>query len=319
MTQKRFQTKSVGQIRSKPSRGGKKWVLAVDPFKPIHIQPLKDMVEALAEKTNSQVIASFVLAPASVNWTGEFSGPWMKKYKPMATQKLESLFKDHHFKTTVIACAKSGLRAAVQTLTQFAKKVNAEFIVLTTHSAEGVLPWSLGNFAETLILATKTPVLIVNPEHHVPKVVRRLLVTTDLSRKSGQYVLKVGDFARSIGAEVILYHKQVDPLDPVIQQGVYSLGGGWVSVQNFIDDERETKSRQLEKMETLLSRRGVSVSQVLETGPQNIVESINEAAEIHTVDMICVFTEASPLSAAILGSVARGLVRTAKVPIMVRR
>ena len=72
---------------------------------------------------------------------------------------------------------------------------------------------------------------------------------------------------------------KADPLDPLIQQGVYSLGGGWVSVQTFVDSEIEEKNKQIEKIEAVLRKRHVQVSHIVDSSSGGLIESIEKGRQ----------------------------------------
>lgn len=301
------------------SKNGKIWVMAVDPFSQMNLRPLWESVESLSEKFNATVKVAYVLSPAGLNWTGEFSGPWFKKYGPLAEAKLASVFPDSELEQHVLKCETSGQAAAAECLFKFAKKQKAECLVLSTHGRKGVERITMGSFAETVINVSPLEVLTLNPAHKIPTRIDKILVPTDLAKASEKYVLEMGEFARPLGAEVIIYHKQPDPLDPIIQQGVYSLGGGWVSLQSFFESELQAKSDQLVKLEKKLETKGIKVSHVFDTSPQSLIDSIQHTALQMKADMVSVLTRSGPWRASLLGSVARGLVREMKIPVLVRR
>lgn len=292
--------------------------MAIDPFNATEMAPMWGLIRPLAEKSGAQVQAVYVLAPSSFNWTGDFSGTWMKKYKPVAEKKFSEALPEE-VKKTIIPCHDTGQRSAVHALIAHAKKVGADCIVIFTHGRTGLERVALGSFAETLILTSKIPVLVLNPSSKVPANVKKILVPTDLSRKSEKFVTSIADYAKNIGAEIVLYHKQPDPLDPIIQQGVYSLGGGWVSVQSFIDEEWEQKNKKLTHLEDEIRKRHVPVSHVVDSSPGGLIESIEKAAKENGADMVSVLTQSGSWSAVLLGSVARGLVRSSPVPVLVQR
>lgn len=312
----------MAATRQKASRTkllGKNWVIAVDPFSDLDFHPLLQLVKTLAEPSEATLHALYVLAPATLNWTGDFSGPWRAKYLPVAQAKMAEIFAGTGFETAVVTCREPGQRSAVKSLLSHAKKLKADRLIISTHARTGLERLTMGSFAESVIVASKIPVLVVNPTAKVPSSVKKILVPTDLSKKNEKFVRGVADYAKRLGAEVVLFHKQPDPLDPIVQQGVYSLGGGWVSVQNFMDEEMEERTRQIEKIESDLRRQDVPVSHVFDSSPAGLIESINRAASDSGADMISVLTQSGEWTAAILGSVARGLVRSAERPILVQR
>ncbi|MGE0528994.1 MAG: universal stress protein [Bdellovibrionales bacterium] len=309
----------VKNVSARRKASGKLWIMAVDPFTEFDLKALKSFTYPLAEKAGAQVQATYVLAPASLNWSGDFNPPWMKKYVPVSEASLADALQGDPVTWKVVTCKESGQRASVNALLSHAKKAKAECIVLSTHARKGLERWALGSFAETLMLASKIPLIVVNPSYSVPSAIQKILVPTDLSKRSEKFVLSLTRFAKSVGAEMILYYKQPDPLDPIVQQGVYALGGGWVSVQSYMDEELSAKTKQLQKLESVISSKGVPVRHIVETSPTALVESINKAATDHGCDLTAVLTHAGALTAALLGSVARGLVRHSPVPVFVQR
>lgn len=305
--------KKVSSVKRKT---GKIWVVAVDPFAKVTGESVVDFALHLGEAARAFVQPTYVLSPASLNWTGEFSGPWLKKYLPLAEARMQELFGD---KGRVVVCKDSGTRAAVKALVADAQKVGAESILISTHARHGLERLALGSFAETLILASKIPVTVLNPQALKTSEVKKVLVPTDLTKASQKFVMAMTEQAKKWGAELILFYKQPDPLDPIIQQGIYSLGGGWVSMQSFIETELAEKTEALEKLEKTIKKDGVNVSHVIDSSPASLIESITKAAQEQRADMIAVFTQAGPTTANLLGSVARGLVRESPVPVMIRR
>jgi len=319
MAAARKNTKARSKTVSKPRKTGTTWVMAVDPFGGVDLEPMWHLVKPLSERFHAKVQAAYVLAPAGFNWTGDFSGTWRKRYLPIAEEKLAAALPDKHLSKEVIPSLKSGQGAAAKALIQYATKLKAECLIISTHGRTGLERIAMGSFAETVILTSKIPVLVINPAHKVPHEVKKILVPTDLSQKSEKFIESVADYAKSLKAEIVLFHKQPDPLDPLIQQGVYSLGGGWVSVQSFIDEELAQKNKRVEKLEKMLRKRHIDVSHVFDSSPEGLIESIERAAKENDADMVSVLTQSGSWGAALLGSVARGLVRNSSLPVLVTR
>jgi nucleotide-binding universal stress UspA family protein len=300
-------------------RAGKIWVIAVDPFSDFDHKPVFEFAKQAAEQAGARLRAVYVLAPAALNWTGEFSGPWKKKYGPVAAAKLDEVLGTLNWEREVITCSDPSLKKAVRTLQAHARKLKADCILISTHARTGLRRMAMGSFAETLILDTKTPVIVIHPDKSVPRKVRKILVPTDLDKHSVKFIASIADYAKKIDAGIVLYYKQPDPLDPIVQQGVYSLGGGWVSVQSFIDEELQRKAKTIEKIEKRLRKKGIEVNHILDSGPGDLIEGIDKAAVSEGADMVSLRTEAGAWTSAILGSVARGLVRHGSLPLLVQR
>lgn len=319
MSKKALAKKSSGQKVSKPSKAGKNWVLAIDPFSDLDLEPLICFAKAAAAKSSGRLIAAYVLSPESLNWTGEFSGPWIAKYKPVAEKKISELKARYGMDVEVIPCRSTGLSASVETLVKFGKKVKAEGLVVGTHGRSGLERWVLGSFAETLVLAAGRPVVVVNPAHSVPQDVRRIVVPIDLSPATLKFVPKIGEWAKSMGADVDLYYKLPDPLDPILQQGVYAVGGGWVSVQSYLDEDTKDKEQTLRDLVRKLEAKGVKAKWTIDTSSPSPIQGVVDYAQKSGADLIAVLTQSGKLTAAVLGSVARQLIRTSAVPVIIFR
>lgn len=319
MSKKSRTKKSAGQKVSKPSKAGKNWVLAMDPFSDLNLEPLVTFAKAAAAKTSGRLIGAYVLSPESLNWTGEFSGPWIAKYKPVAEKKVAELKARFGIEVEVIPCRSTGLSATVETLVKFGKKVKAEGLVVGTHGRSGLERWVLGSFAETLVLAAGRPVVVINPAHSVPKEIRRIVVPIDLSPATIKFVPKIGEWAKSVDAEVELYYKLPDPLDPILQQGVYAVGGGWVSVQSYLDEDTKEKEETLKGLVRKLEAKGVKAKWSLDTTSPSLIQGAVAYAEKTEADLIAVLTQSGKLTTAVLGSVARQLIRTSSVPVLIFR
>ncbi len=303
----------------RPKAKQKIWLMAVDPFAGFDLRPTLNFAQSMAEKSGAKIHVAYVLAPASLNWSGDFSGPWMRKYQPIAMAKLDQILADLDWPREIVPCARSGLKESVKSLLKYCAKKKVDSILISTHARRGIERFALGSFAESLIQTSPIPVLLTNPVKSVPKQVRRILVPTDLAKNSQKVILGMAKFALDMDAEMILYYKQPDPLDPIIQQGVYSLGGGWISMQTYMNDELKGKSKMMAKIEESIRKLGVPVRHVLDSSPGDLIDGIQRTAKEEDADIICLRTEAGTWTSTIMGSVARGLVREATLPLRVQR
>lgn len=315
MTKKQVTTKKAGQNVTG------RWVLAVDPFSDLDLKPAARFIKAVADKAGAKVFGTYVLGPETLNWSGNFSGEWLKRYKPIAMAKAAELSKKLNVDIEVVPMRKPGLAHSVETLVKYAGKIKADFIAVSSHSRSGLERWMLGSFAESVILTSKIPVLSMNPTQKLPTGIDKILVPTDLSAASLKFILKVGAFAQKMNAKVELFYRQPDPLDPMIQQGVYAVGGGWVSVQAYLDESVDEAKKTLQKYADGLGKRGILTDVVTVTAKDNesLVDTIERTAKERGSDTIAVLTQSGSVAATLLGSVARSLVRTSTVPVMIFR
>lgn len=323
MSQKMAKTPSAGQKVTKSARAKavRKWVMAVDPFSDLDFRSVVEFTKGVAGQAGAEVYGTYVLAPELLNFTGEFSGAWLKRYKPVAEAKAKESGKALGVEIEVVPSRKAGLQHSVNTLVKYSDKIRAECIVVSTHARHGLERWVLGSFAESVLLTSKIPVLAVHPSQKLPANVKKIFVPTDLSPQSLKFILKAAEFAQRVGASLDVFYRQPDPLDPMIQQGVYAMGGGWVSVQTYLDDSAKEAEKQLGKIGEGLRKRGIKTETLMTTarGSASLVDAIEDAAKARGADMIAVLTQSGSVAATVLGSVARGLVRTSPIPVMIFR
>lgn len=297
----------------------KKWVLAVDPFSDLDQGAMIEFAQKLAGKAGAQLLGAYALAPESLNWMGEFSGPWLKKYEPLAKQNLDARLAGKGIPHEVVKVSKAGLRAAVQGFLSYAKKQKADCIVVATHARTGLERWAMGSFSETVVLSAPSSVLVLHPSQSLPSDVRTILMPTDLSKKSVQHVLTSAKSFQKLSPKIELYYKLPDPLDPLVQQGVYTLGGGWVNVHSYLDKELTSKRKELEALAGKVRALGLECRVNADNGEGSLIDGIHKAVKDTGADLISLRTETGRVAAVVVGSVARILMRTATVPVWIHR
>lgn len=296
---------------------------AFDPFS----GPMKDprpwteFLDQLAKLEKTEIEPVYVLSPDGLNWSGEFSGPWVKKYRPLAEAAAETAlapFANHPVKPVrILVNPKVSLKGDVQKLAQDAKRQKRSMIVVQTHARQGMERWVMGSFAESLLIQSKVPVLCVNPQTQPPKQIRRILFPTDLSGASRRSFKKLLARCRSWGAELVLAHKLPDPIEPIVQSGVYMAGGGWITLSQYFEKESAERRAKLEQWVQEAKAVGVNATVKVIEKSGLIADEILKAASGSQVDMIALCSQSGPISSVLAGSVARQIVRGAHCPVLV--
>lgn len=306
---------------AKASKAKVTW--AFDPFSgPVKDpQPWADFLENLAKLEKSQIEPVYVLSPDGLNWSGEFSGPWVKKYRPLAETAAATTLAPFQYRSVtparILVNPKVSLKGDVQKLAKDAKKNKRGMILVQTHARTGMERWMMGSFAESLLIHSKVPVLCVNPQTAPPKQIRRVLFPTDLSPASKRTFKKIIARCRAWGAEVVLAHKLPDPIEPIVQSGVYMAGGGWITLSQYFEKESAERRKKLDQWIQEAKAAGVSATvQVIEKSGL-ISDEILKTAKANQADMIALCSQSGPVSSVLAGSVARQIVRGAHCPVLV--
>lgn len=269
---------------------------------------------------------TYVLSPAELDLSLDFSPPWIKQFRPGAEKALASSAREMGLTSSlapvVLVQRSPSLSSSVSTLLKYAKSVHADLIVAGTHARQGVGRWVLGSFAETLVTHARTPLLIVGPESQA---LHRghILFASDMGENSSVVFKRVLALASDLQAKITLLHVTALPVAAVIQSGIYMLGGGWVPVQDFLGSEEEDRRERAEKWIVEAKKKGVTMEFVLErTGggkQSSVAQTILAQAQSRQAGMIAIAAQSGVVKAAILGSTARQVLRQAPCPVWIWR
>lgn len=281
----------------------------------------RHFIENLARSHNAVVEPVYILSPDGLNWRGDFSGPWVKRYEPLAReaawQTLEKFNPELISPLRILVNQKVSLRGDVAKLNQYAARKKASFVLVKTQARHGLERWVLGSFAESLMLQAKVPMVAINPHTRPPNGLQHLLFPTDLSAASKRAFLKVVEICRKWNAALVLAHKLPDPLEPIVQSGVYMAGGGWITLADYFEKEASQRRAQLVEWQDIAERKGVKTSVRIIDEPGAVPASIIAAAAQEQSEMISLSSQASRTSSVLVGSVARQLLRSAPSPLMI--
>jgi nucleotide-binding universal stress UspA family protein len=193
-------------------------------------------------------------------------------------------------------------------IVKFAEASHASEIVVGTHGRSGIARLLMGSVAEGVLRHAAIPVLTVRESVRVGAPTR-IMVPIDGSKASLAAIDVAVDLAARLGAQLVVCH--------VVNMGeVAALTGGEAQLLPQCLEEAEAQGRQI--VDEALARVGgrVPVSARIARGePPYELDAL--AKDVHP-DLIVIGSHGrTGLNRALLGSVAEGLVRGAKSPVMV--
>jgi nucleotide-binding universal stress UspA family protein len=303
----------------------RKIIWAVDAFLPEkdgHDHLLRTL-RVMSEKLGATITPTYVLSPDQLNLSLDFTGPWIKQYKPAVEKSIRHII-EHSGLTNVtepkiIVKDTPSLKNAAKSLSAFASSQGADLIVAGSQGRRGLSRLVVGSFAESLLMISKVPVLIVGPHAHALTDTQHILFPTDLGKASLASFLSLVDLAKDLRAKITLLHVIPNPIEPVIQSGVYLLGGGWVPVPMYLEKEIERHTKRAEEFAEKARKKGIEVSVKVDSTAKSVTQSVFDTAEAERTDWIAMAAESGPVSSALLGSIARQVVRNAPCPVWVLR
>ena len=309
-------------------------VWAVDAFEPPGdlINSAVRILQVLSRKLDAAVIPVYVLTPSQINLSTEFSeiseSPATDYYRPAAENALAEAVKGlavpRMLAPKVIIVDSTSTHLAVDGLSRFSDQLGAEVIVVSSHGRSGLGRLLLGSFAETLMLYSKRPIVVVHPGAKIApsgddKEFKKVLVPTDLTEASYSFWQDSLQLARRMDLEVTLFHCVPYPVEPVIQSGVYLLGGGWMPIHAYMSEEVQRRQRRLDEWVEQAKQSGLRVSGSIYAEGGGVADAILRISKEKSASLIAMAVQSGPITSAIIGSVTREVARRAFCPVWVLR
>ena len=233
----------------------------------------------------------------------------LQKDARVALEKAEQRFQGRGL--TVRSAQEIGV--ASHWISQKARQLKADLIVMGTHGRTGLQHVLLGSTAERTMRLAPCPVLTVRaadgetpPTSTAAPLIRRLLVPVDFSDCSLEAVEYAAGLARQFSATVTLLHV----LEPV----TYGLDFTLLPIGGQEQHRRQAEARVAELAAALQQKRVTATSQVLGGLP---IDGVLRTAEALQSDIIVMGTHGRRgVSHLLLGSVVEGVMRRAPCPVL---
>jgi nucleotide-binding universal stress UspA family protein len=195
-----------------------------------------------------------------------------------------------------------------------AESERADLIAMTTHGRSGISRWAMGSVADRVVHEAESPVLLVRPEElgsEPDASIKKILVPTDGSELSETALPYAGEFARSVGATLVLVH--------VVTPFAMAYAGPEVYVDQRAVDQIEANARELlRRAGDKLRAEGLPTKEVIYRGAAT--DAIVAAAASERADLIIMSTHGrTGMGRWVMGSVADAVVRRSHLPCLLRR
>jgi len=302
-----------------------KIIWAVDAFEPESRlrENAASVLQFILQKEARSIEPVFVLSPGQLNLTEEMVAWNMEHYRPAAEKAFRSALQSVEIPgllpPKILVQNSISTLSAVYALADYALAENAEFILAGSRSTGRIRRLLLGSFAESLLTHSQVPVLIVGSDLRWRGSVENIVFPTEFGTHSEEMFRKVVRMAKGLSAKVILFHSVPHPVEPVLQSGVYLLGGAWVSVHSYVSRQTERRQRHAEAWSRWATHQGVECEVVIHTEGGSIADTVLALADSRANSMIAMEAQTGPIISALLGSVTRHVLRKAHCPVWVLR
>jgi nucleotide-binding universal stress UspA family protein len=124
-----------------------------------------------------------------------------------------------------------------------------------------------------------------------------------------------------MNASMLIYHAVPMPARIVMDTGyypsLYGVEGEMVSMEDFLRIQGDHQSRRAEAWADWAKSEGVNCTAKVETAGEAIDDLICREATTEAADLIVMEGQSGPIKVALLGSIARNVVRAAPCPVLI--
>lgn len=221
----------------------------------------------------------------------------------------------------VIPHASQSHGGAAETLANYAQKTKTDMIIVGSHGRQGFQRFLIGSFAESLLLQSETPVCVIGNHATKTKTSGNILFPTEFGEHSKDNFRHILQLAKSLKSGIVILHAITRPIESVFEidsrPQVYNYMGRMLTLDQIIEHQIETQTHHAQHWVTWAQNEGVEATFFIDNTFRAIDDLILDTIEKHQIDLVTMEAQSGPLSAALLGSYTRNVVRKAPCPVYV--
>jgi nucleotide-binding universal stress UspA family protein len=304
-----------------------KVIWAIDAFEDLKElnQKMADYLTHLHQVEGASIEPLYLLRENEIILPTYEAPAWVTDHSKTAETLFKEVLSDYELpflgEAKVIPHAAQSHAGAAEVLSQYALRSGADLIVVGSHGRQGFQRFLLGSFAESLLLQSEVPVCVIGSHAIKTRSSKSILFPTEFGEHSRQNFRHVLELAKKLKAEIVLLHGIARPIESLFdletRPKVYNYEGRMLSLDQIIEEQVDAQGRRAQQWVDGAARQGVMVSHVIDSSFKPIDDLILDAAEAHDCDLIVMEAQSGPMSAAILGSYTRSVVRKAHCPVYV--
>lgn len=205
------------------------------------------------------------------------------------------------------------IAGAAATLSEHARKQNAELIVCGTHGRHGLSRLFLGSFAESLILQSPVPILTIGRSTRHFDAIEHILFPTDFENESQAVFPRVLRVAKRFGAKISMLH--------IIYKPIVLVPGPKTSplLASYLRDRKQKAENAAERFLRLARDAQVQAKLELPATDETVTDAIARFSKKHDVSLIAMAARSGRVKSSLTGSVTRQVIRSASHPVWVLR
>lgn len=297
----------------------KRIVWAIDPFSTS--PELKRGYHALLERLVQVGLKS--IDPITVSREGDWglspSASALKQAKQtlskICSQWLKEFDSVHPAACKIVFEPSGSTTRSVKEVIAYAAARSADAILVGTNARKGVARALLGSFTESLVILSKVPVLVLNPESQL-KPDGPVVFCTDCgpSPRTLEHAIAT---AKRIGTRLVFLFVSDESRRLAEFASQLAIVGAPMAVVAPPEQDLERAQRWCEQALRAAEKAGIHAEWVKIPSTRGITTHIQEYVERQPPSCIIVSARSGRLASALLGSVTRQVIRTAPCPVWV--
>lgn len=300
-----------------------KIIWAFDPYTDI-VETWKRSEEAINVINHDErfeVEPVYVLGADLFKWVGNVTPPQVDHLKPYVEKTLAARLGDISIKglkaPEIIESMNTSRREDIDSFVEYVKDQKPEMLVLNTHARKGLSRFFMGSFAENVLLRCAVPTLFISPEAAPITKFESLLFPTDFSEHSFSVFKDILEDFKGTVKKVSIFSKVLRPVNAFAEAGVTALGGAWIAPEQYLAQEIQARENDSAAWLSYAKDNGFDVALVIDDSLGDVVDAINNYQESNDIDFVAMSSESGRVESVVIGSIARGIIRSSKKPVFV--
>ena len=238
-----------------------------------------------------------------------------KTLEKICAQWLKEFDRFHPGKCKIVLETSGSTTRAVKEVIAHAASRSADAILVGTNARKGIARALLGSFTESLVVLSKIPVLVLNPESRLnPKAPVVFCTDCGPSPRTLEHAIAT---TKRIGTRLIFISVADESRRIAEFASQLAVIGAPMAVVAPPDQDLEHAVRWREHALRACEKAGVEAEWVKIPSTRGVVSHIQEYVDHHPPACIVVSARSGRLASALLGSVTRQIIRTAPCPVWV--
>ena len=295
---------------------------AVNPFE----EETRPSAAAIDELKKWAEASGFLLQPVHVLYVSSIDAPpddyggWVRRFIPAVEVEVSKFLSGMDLPgiqaPKVLVHHGVSIHSAVDALIHYAQDTHAAWILTSSKGRSGIRRMALGSFAESLLTRSPLPVWVFGHEKSALLTSDRILFATDFSDVSKAAFAQVIEQAKNLGSSVTLFHCVSLPEPMMSGAGAMGVSSPF-PIDDYLRDQTEWAKVRAAEWVKDAKKSGVKVDYVVKEVVPSIANSIVFEAALARAGVIALASTRGAVSAVLLGSHARQVIRQSECPVWV--